>query len=224
MSSRKLVAFILTACVTATSFAQAINGIGDFKVGMQLEEFLDLPFIKEKNMHEKAASKSVYSPGVSGLWKTTIDSPVAKQSLNPQGDRVYSADVVKFEFIAPMGVPKTDGDAYPTTIKFYKGKLASVAVFNAGSEFEKILTTKYGQPVKEDKTKRVTCQNGLGATSSELEGADLSIWGERTENYRDIQNVFFLLWQERFVVHSCGCGKRETLASNRTRWCQSTGC
>jgi hypothetical protein len=171
MSLRKIVAFILITCATATSFAQEIKGIGDFTIGMSVEEFLDLPIIKEKNIQDKASRK--YSTDERDLWKTTADSQVEKHN------RVYSADVVKFEFKAPMGVPDFLGkDSYGVTTKFYKGKLAQVYVSDAGMEFEKILTAKYGKPIKEDKTKRVICQNGYGAKSSHIDGSESTIWGK----------------------------------------------
>lgn len=184
MSLRKIVAFILITCATATSFAQEINGIGDFKIGMPLEEFLDLPIIKEKNMQDKTKGK--YFPDERDLWKTTADSQVEKYN------RVYSADVVKFEFKAPMGVPDFLGkDSYGVTAKFYKGKLAQVYVADAGMEFEKILTAKYGKPIKEDKTKRVICQNGYGAKSSHLDGSESTIWGKGKKITATFHYFFF---------------------------------
>ncbi|MDP2852202.1 MAG: hypothetical protein Q8O23_02235 [Gallionella sp.] len=171
MSLIKIVAFILITCATATSFAQEIKGIGDFTIGMSVEEFLNLPLIKEKNIQGKENRK--YSTDERDIWKTTADSQVEKY------DRVYSADVVKFEFKAPMGVPNSLGrDSYDVATTFYKGKLAQVYVLGAGTEFEKILTAKYGRPIKEDKMKRVTCQNGYGAKSSHIDGSESTIWGK----------------------------------------------
>lgn len=193
MSLRKIVAFILITCATATSFAQEIKGIGDFKIGMSLEDFLDLPLIKEKNIQNKSSRE--YSTNEGDLWKTTADSQVNKY------DRVYSADVVKFEFKAPMGVPNFLGsdilgsDSYKVTTKFYKGKLAEVHVSEPGNEFEKILTAKYGQPIKEDETKRVTCQNGYGAKSSHIDGLKSTIWGKGKKITATLSFLFY------------GCGK-----------------
>ena len=171
MSWRNVIAFLLIACGASTSFCQEISGIGDFKVGMSIEEFLDLPLLKEKRIQDKANRK--YTTKEGDAWKTTAESQVEKYY------RVYSTDVVKFELKASMGVPKTfGGDSYDTTILFYKNKLASVYVSDAGPEFEKILTAKYGPPVKEDKTKRVICQNGYGAQSTHFDGTKSTIWGK----------------------------------------------
>ena len=171
MSLRKIVTFILITCATATSFAQEIKGIGDFKIGMSLEEFLDLPLIKGKNMQDKANRK--YTTEESDLWKTAVDSQVEKYQ------RIYSVDVVKFEFRAPMGIPNFMGkDSYVITTKFFKNKLAQVNVSEAGMEFKEILTTRYGKPINEDKIKFVTCQNGYGAKSSHLDGSKAIIWGK----------------------------------------------
>lgn len=171
MSWRNVISFLLIACGVSTSFCQDISGIGDLKVGMSIEEFLELPFLKEKRVQDKGNRK--YPTDEGDVWRTTVESQVEKYS------RVYSIDVVQFELNASMGVPKTlGGDSYDTTILFYKNKLASVYVFDVGLEFEKILTAKYGTPVKEDKTKRVICQNGYGARSTHFDGTESTIWGK----------------------------------------------
>jgi hypothetical protein len=172
---RKIVAFIFITFATATSFAQEIKGIGDFKIGMSLEEFLDLPLIKAKTLQDKASQKN--SIKESDLWKTTADSKVSGY------DRVYSASVVKFEFLAPLGVPthydhRYGGDIYEVTTKFYEGKLALAKVSAPGVDFEKILTEKYGQPNKEKVPELVSCQNGYGAISSHFNGVQATIWGK----------------------------------------------
>lgn len=157
MSMIQIVTFILITCATATSFAQEIKGIGDFTIGMSLEKFQDLPFIKENNISPLEKNYRVYSPDV----------------VN---------DFMKFEFRAPMGVPDSMGkDIYDVSTEFYKGKLAKVKADisgAAGMEFEKILTAKYGKPIKEDKMKRVTCTNRYGAKSSHLDGFETSTWGK----------------------------------------------
>lgn len=168
---KKLISFILVAVAASNSFAEEIKGIGDFVIGMQLEEFLNLPLIKEKETKDRAGWST--KPNSKELLKTTIDSQV------PVHDRVFSDDVVRFDFMTPLGVKDAVGtDDYRLTATFYKNKLAKVYVDNAPMIFETILTTKYGKPVAEDKRKRVICQNQYGAKSSELDGRRSSIWGK----------------------------------------------
>lgn len=157
-------------CASSISFAQDITGVGDFKIGMSLEEFLDLPLIKNKNKKDKSGMRNAFIDE-NELLQTTADSKVV--SL----DRVYSSDVIKFEFKAPMGVPSgPSGDSYPVSTRFYKGKLAQIAVLNAAT-FLQILKDKYGKPVVVDKVKEVTCQNQFGAMSKKLDGVSRNIWG-----------------------------------------------
>ncbi len=145
---------------------------------------MDLPLIKDKNIQDLASRN--YSTDERDLWKTTVDSQVAIY------DRVYSADVVTFQFKAPMGVPDIFGkDSYDVTTNFYKGKLAKLHVFGVGMEFEKILTAKYGKPIKEDKTKHVICQNGFGAKSSHLDGSESNIWGKGKKITATLQHSFY---------------------------------
>jgi hypothetical protein len=198
MSFIRIVTFAFITCATATSFAQEIKGIGDFTIGMSLEEFMDLPLIKKKNIKDKTGNEYGMSDANS-VWKTTVDSQVEEDY------RVYSADVVKLEFKAPMGVPKkffgkSDGDSYDVTTLFYKGKLTKVHVYigNEGMEFKNILTTKYGKPIKEDKTKSVICQNGYGAQSPHLDGLVFDIWGKGAKITATLQHFF----------HDCGYGSQ----------------
>lgn len=190
MSWKQILTFILIMCATATSFGQEITGISDFKIGMSMEEFLELPLIKEKNIQDKASQTS--STCELCVWKTSVDSPVDKYI------RVYSADIVQFEFKAPMGVPKTfKEDSYDTKIQFYKGKLASVYVFDTQNFYE-LLTAKYGRPIEEDKTKLVKCQNGYGAKSEHFAGTNSSIWGKGKKITATLREFFW----------GCGRGDR----------------
>jgi hypothetical protein len=171
MLLKKIVAFILIMLATSTSFAQDIKGLGDFTIGMSVEDFLGLPLIKEKNLQDKTSRN--YVPKDGDLWKTTVDSQVEKY------DRVYSVDIVIFEFKTPLGVQNLLGkDNYKLMTKFYKDRLVQIYVSDAGMEFEKILTAKYGKPIKEDKTKRVICQNAYGAKSEHFDGSESTIWGK----------------------------------------------
>ena len=190
MSLRKIVAFILITCATATSFAQEIKGMSDFTIGMSVEEFLDLPLIKEKNIQDKASRNYPYRTDERVVWKTTADSQLGK--YHRKYDRIYSADIVKFEFKAPMGVPGHSGeDSYDVTTKFYKGKLAQVDIPNPGRDFDKILTTKYGKPIKEDKLKSVVCQNDYGVESSSIVGSTSTIWGKGKKITATLGNFYF---------------------------------
>jgi hypothetical protein len=194
MSWKKIATLLSLMCAAVTSFGQVINGIGEFKIGMSVDEFLDLPIIREKNLTDKMSftvSLKTF-PNEKEIWKTSIDSRVDEY------ERVYSADIVKFELTAGMGVPKFLGeDSYKTTVKFYKSKLTSVYVREVGLEFERILTAKYGQPVKEDRTKHLTCQNGYGAKSTHLDGVESTNWGKGKRVTATLTNVFY------------DCGKRD---------------
>ena len=197
MLFRRLVTFILITFGTTTLFAQEVNGVGDFKIGMSLEDFLELPLIKDKNVQDKASRK--YSTNESDAWKTTAESQVNEY------ERVYSGEVVKFDFITPLGIPNIIGeDSHKVTTTFYKGKLAKVYIPQVGSEFETVLPAKYGRPIRVDKTKSVTCQNGYGAKSSHLDGAESTIWG----NGKKVTATL------KFSFYGCGNGGRSYLVED----------
>lgn len=135
--------FLLFMCTTTTSFAQEIVGVGEFKIGMTIDEFLELPVIKGKSLQDKSNRNNF--PGENDLWKISVDNTEINETA-----RIYSADIVVFEFSAPMGVLNSAGkDIYDTSAKFYKGKLAFINVAVdavSSSNFEEILTAKYGKP------------------------------------------------------------------------------
>jgi hypothetical protein len=184
MSRKKTIAIVLTICVAATSFAQEIKGIGDFKIGMSIEDFLELPFVKENNIQDKASRR--FGADEKDAGKASIESQVKKHN------RPHTADIVQYEFAAPMGIHETyTKDSYNTTAEFYNGKLAVVYVSNATSEFEVLLTAKYGQPTKENKLKRVYCQNAYGANLPSLGGTESVIWGKGKKITATIGNLFY---------------------------------
>ncbi len=154
-------------------------------MGLSLESFLALPLIKEKNIQDKASRQ--FSTNESDLWKTTVDSQVKEYY------RVYSADVVVFEFLAPMGIPdRLEKDNYDVTTTFYKGRLVKIYVNRAaGGEFEEILTAKYGKPIKKDKTNRVICLGGYLGRTEEPGGQEFNYWGKGKKITATLLHTFY---------------------------------
>lgn len=153
------------------SFGQSITGIGDFKIGMSVSEFLELPTTKKLYLVDKS-SKMPTAPKWD-LVRTTSGSAVDKY------EKFYSSDTIKFDFFTATGVqPKVGEDSYHASIYFFKNKLSTITIHSAGFEFKDILTAKYGEPVFNDEARNVECQNAYGAKTNHKDGASQYIWGK----------------------------------------------
>ena len=166
---KKFIIFYIFLVFSFNAQSQIITGIGDYKIGMAADSFLEIPAIKNKLLEEKTTSMLV--PEKINLWRTNSASNINGHQ------RIYSADVVKYEFLTSIGIPKASGeDSYWIEVFFYKDLLASVRIIDTESTFEDILTQKYGKPQYENKTKKVVCQNGYGAQSTHLDGTIYWKW------------------------------------------------
>ena len=158
--------------------AQPITGLGDIKIGMTVEEFLGSEELKNKNVRDISTQshndrmEELLKKSNNTIWKKDSESKVDSYL------KIYLTGVIEYEFKIPLGVKSYSGDLHEVKAKFYDGKLISIRVPNAGTEFEELLTTKYGKPLKMDRTKTVICQNGYGAKSEHLNGSMASVWGE----------------------------------------------
>lgn len=172
------VTLLMSLTFSGFSVSQPIVAIGDIKIGMSEDEFLEVPEIKAKTLKDKSNQTSAENleilrgKGFTKLWKTTKDSNVASYN------RIYTTQVTNFEFAMPLGISNSQGDTYGIALNFFDGRLIEIRVDQAGVNFEKALEVKYGPAIMEDKTKSVTCQNGYGAKSEHLIGSLASIWGK----------------------------------------------
>lgn len=156
--------------------ADDISGIGDLKIGMSQNEFLALYIIEGKIPSEKkykvTTYKNILDNEESNLWVITSDSNVRDE------DRVFSPDVVKYEFRYPIHLDEHQRVAYKTKAIFYKDKLVEISLSNMNYlTFKKLLTEKYGLGVTENKSRAVICQNDYGSRLEMFEGTIKTVWG-----------------------------------------------
>ena len=184
---KKILCLLFCFFYIQTANSQEIIGLGNFKIGMTVEEFLEVPHLKSKDLSEKNSSKFI--PEHSDLWKKTANSDVESY------DRIYSQELTNFEFLLPIGIINVLGtDLYWTEVTFYKNLLVSINIKDADSSFEKILSSKYGKPTYEKKTKQIICQNGYGAKTSHSDGTNYYVWGNGKK----------VIAQLAFTYYSCG--------------------
>ena len=109
------------------AYAQKIEGISDFKIGISVSEFLNLSTIKNRNQREK--TKLIDSVKGDEVLITTsntvLDRSVAGGIKLPESmainEKIYSTDIEKYEFTASLGIPDMTGkDSYKMTAIFYK--------------------------------------------------------------------------------------------------------
>jgi len=155
-----------------SAFANEITGYGEYKIGMEVQEFLGLDEIKKLYLKERQNCGVLCLPGPGEIWRTTNGD-----GLEPF-QRVYSDDVVKYEFQIAVGVGNSGVEYKSTIAKFYKDKLASIYIVMVPSEFREILTVKYGEPKTIDETKTVICQNRFGAKTEVRQGKVRYIWNQ----------------------------------------------
>lgn len=181
---KKAVFLAIIFCSAVTAHGQ--DGLGEFKIGMSIEQFFELPIVKNKKFSEKTSAD--YSLKEFNLWMTTSDTEVLSNF-----QKVFSKEVVKFELNAEIGIKKrtTGRDSYKTTIYFYKDKLAIVNVDDVEWEIESILKEKYGNPVVINDAKVVICQNGYGARTQHLRGTITSKWGKSNKNIAEHKRMYF---------------------------------
>jgi hypothetical protein len=169
----KRVFFLFAALLFINSPLQAkeIVGIGEFKIGMSLSDFLGLAEIQGKSSIERPKSE-----GLIGSYFALMLFPTKEEMWKEER---LSDGIVEFTFNTPLG-DKQD-DKTPIHLVFYEKKLASTRVFPGvfgAVEMLKILSDKYGEPSRHIKnSKTVVCTDPTTKqVKSDLEGYDLLIW------------------------------------------------
>ena len=183
MNAKKIVVCLFSILVASSVFSQKITGFGEYKIGMSSSEFLSLDEIKILNLKDKI--KKMYVPDGGDLWKTTSDSDLEA------GWKVYSPEVIKFEFNLATGIENGDKGSYRAEILLYKNKLVNLIIFKPPTEFEKILTEKYGKPKHIDKTKKVVCQNGYGAKTEHFDGLVTEHWADKGDVIAELEHAYY---------------------------------
>ena len=170
---RKNILFgLLLSIVSLNLWADEITGVGELKINMSVQDFLNLPEIKDKDLRDTSVYAKV--PGDFYMWKKT-----AEDSNIDGHSRIFSKDIVKYEFMMSIGVPNILGkDRYKTTAVFYKENLVEIVISDKLLDIKEILTQKYGKPVVQNWLKRITCQNGFGAVTNQLNGDIFYEWGK----------------------------------------------
>jgi hypothetical protein len=189
---------ILTLLLTNTALAQQIVGIGDLKIGMSEQEFLELPEIKVQTIQD-AGKKNL--PFNSSVWKKTSSSiPPERFAINPQLSKlwkIYSTEYITYDFTMSTGIKDEFGkDEYPTLVEFYKNEMISIRLIleTTFNQFDEVLKAKYGKPTIKNNLKKETCQNGYGARTEHDNGNIMSVWeGQPIEAY--------------LMIRTTGCGK-----------------
>lgn len=171
----KKILISLILLIATNVYSQQIIGIGDLKIGMSNEQFLSLPDIKLKRIGEK--NRFAVKPNANEILRMTVDTQLEAGFF--LGLRVYSSDIIKYEFLYALGMPNYSGkDEYRIEATFYKDKLSKIHVWDAVLSFKSILEQKYGQPVVKDDTKIEICQNSYGAKTEHTSGTKYHKWGE----------------------------------------------
>ena len=169
---------LLILFLSSISNAQPIVGLGDFKIGMSLDEFLQVPDIVNLGVHDiSTQTSSDYTDKIlkrtkGKVWKQTSESAVDDYK------KIYTPGIIDFEFSMALGIKSYSDDSYEVKLRFYENKLIQIKLPTIRLEFEDLLTSKYGKPIIENKTKKVICQNGYGAKSEHLDGSMYSKWGK----------------------------------------------
>ena len=198
-SMKKLfVSTILTFLLTNTALAQAIVGIGDYKIGMSEQQFLELPEIKVKTIKDASNKDWPYN---SFIWKKTSSSiPPERFAINPQLAKmwkIYSTEYTTYDFMMSTGIKDELGkDEYETLIDFYKNEMISIRLIlkKSYNQFDEVLLEKYGKPKTRNNLKRETCQNAYGARTEHDSGNIMSVWeGQPVEAF--------------LMITTRGCGK-----------------
>lgn len=168
---KKSISLVALAFATFSSIAAEITGIGELKIGMDVEDFLMLPEMVNKEILDTSVYARV--PGDSYVWKITSADKKSNEIV-----RIFSDDVVRYEFKSSIGVANIYGvDNYSFSATFYKGQLAILSVHDKVLDIEEPLKLKYGKPKVSDFTKLITCQNGFGAKFKHIDGSKYFEWG-----------------------------------------------
>ena len=173
----------LALLLASAAIAQPIVGIGEIRIGMSEEEFLQAAEIKSKNLQDASLRK--YSTSESDLWKKTSDSIVPKDyERYPEMWKIYTPEYNEYTFKMSTGIKDyMDRDSYDTTVKVYKKEVISISILISASsiKFIDILNVKYGNSIVKDNMTKETCQNGYGAKTEHNTGYIANTWGQNNK-------------------------------------------
>ena len=173
----------LVLLLSSAAIAQPIVNIGELKIGMTEQEFLEISEIKSRNIQD--AGHKRYNSNENTIWKKTRDSVVPESYARfPEHWKIYTPEYIKYNFNMQTGIKDIMGkDSYDTDVEFYKNELVSIRLSVGGSfsKFEEVLKEKYGNPITKNNMTKETCQNGYGAKTEHNTGSISSIWGETSE-------------------------------------------
>jgi hypothetical protein len=201
-SIRLLVKILAALVLSVPNFlsvvvAQPIVGIGDLKIGMSEQKFLDLPYIKGKKIQD-AGRRSSLDLIDGDIWRQTSDSDVPEYLVRLLGpelsirNKIYSPHHSKYEFKLRTGVKNKSGtDEYDAVTEFYKKELIdiSLTIGSSSSAFIDILTTKYGEPYQVNKMTKESCQNESSVSTEHDTGVVAFKWGENAPIEASVVNV-----------------------------------
>ena len=209
MTIRYVAIFASTLLFSGISAGQVVTGIGDFRVDMTEEAFLELPLIKEKKLREK--KEFFEEPTERELLRTSSGTklnsdagsmPDSVLSSMNSLEGVFSPDILRYEFMSPLGVPSIGAkDSYQIKVVFYKNKLGIISV-KASPNFKEILTEKYGKPTVSGKINMVICQNKFGAKSEELDGTEKLHWAAKNRIGATLTRAFSNCGRDMLIGYS----------------------
>jgi hypothetical protein len=186
---KSLIPLVFAILLLGSANAQPIIGIGDFKIGMSITDFLNAPEIRSKIVRESSAGDILSQMNDGGtVWKTDNKSRVEDYR------KIFSAGISKYEF--KMSLSESEINEQGLSAEFYEGLLIKLTVNRGFSlKFLDILKNKYGEPKVTNKMKSVVCQNGYGAKFERNDGSLHYEWGSENPINAEI------------VVLSLSCGK-----------------
>jgi hypothetical protein len=170
----------LALLLASAAIAQPIVGIGEIRIGMSEQEFLQAAEIKSKNLQDASLRK--HSTSGSDLWKKTQDSVVPESYARfPEHWKIYTPEYSEYTFKMSTGIKDfMDRDSYDTTVQVYKNEVIyiSIQISASATKFIDILNAKYGKSVVKDNMTKETCQNGYGAKTEHNTGYIANTWGQ----------------------------------------------
>ena len=171
--SSRLTTLVVVFSICSVSWSQII-GIGEFKIGMEKEDFLSTNTLKELEVLERNSGTMNYIKSKNNyILHATVNSDLVAE------DKIYSSDIEKFKFITPSFSEKQlksnyDGDT--TLAVFYKNKLAQIKLSSAKDVSLEILVEKYGKPKFKNYDEKVVCQNIFGAVTNKTNVVRMFTW------------------------------------------------
>jgi hypothetical protein len=170
----------LALLLASAAIAQPIVGIGEIRIGMSEQEFLQTAEIKSKNLQDASLRK--HSTSGSDLWKKTRDSVVPESYARfPEHWKIYTPEYSEYTFKMSTGIKDfMDRDSYDTTVQVYKNEVIyiSIQISSSATKFIDILNAKYEKSVVKDNMTKETCQNGYGAKTEHNTGYIANTWGQ----------------------------------------------